>query len=62
MSLTFGTRLATDEILAALGTGGMGEVCRARDAKLGREIAVSVLLAAEGCTRILRPKAGDCCV
>src|SRR6266540_1143735 len=43
MSLTAGIRLGPYEILAPLGAGGMGEVYRARDAKLGREIAVKVL-------------------
>ena len=43
MTLEAGSRLGPYEILAPLGAGGMGEVYRARDAKLGREIAVKVL-------------------
>jgi serine/threonine protein kinase len=43
MSLAAGSRLGSYEIVAPLGAGGMGEVYRARDAKLGREIAVKVL-------------------
>ncbi len=43
MSLSAGSRLGPYEILAPIGAGGMGEVYRARDAKLGREIAVKVL-------------------
>ena len=43
MPLTPGTRLKEFEILDSLGTGGMGEVYRARDTKLGREVAIKVL-------------------
>src|SRR5438874_2038857 len=38
-----GTRLGPYEIIAALGAGGMGEVYRAKDTRLGREVAIKVL-------------------
>jgi len=43
MPLTPGTRLGPYEVVAPLGAGGMGEVYRARDTRLGREVAVKVM-------------------
>ena len=43
MTLASGTRLGPYEILAPIGAGGMGEVYRARDARLKRDVAIKVL-------------------
>src|SRR5512137_1285175 len=41
--ITSGTRLGSHEIVSSLGAGGMGEVYRATDTKLGRDVAIKVL-------------------
>ena len=46
MALSPGAKLGPYEILATLGAGGMGEVYRARDGRIGRDVAVKILPAA----------------
>ncbi len=43
MNFTDGTRLGSYEIISRIGAGGMGEVFRARDARIGRDVAIKVL-------------------
>ena len=43
MAIQSGTHLGPYEILSAIGAGGISEVYRARDSKLGRDVAIKVL-------------------
>lgn len=43
MALIPGTRLSVYEVTAQIGAGGMGDVYRARDTKLGRDVALKIL-------------------
>src|SRR5262245_37678535 len=43
MSIPSGTSLGSYEVLSLIGAGGMGEVYRARDLRLGRDVAIKVL-------------------
>jgi eukaryotic-like serine/threonine-protein kinase len=44
MTLASGIHLGPYEILAPIGAGGMGEVYRARDTRLGRDVAIAVVV------------------
>jgi eukaryotic-like serine/threonine-protein kinase len=54
MPIQSGTHLGPYEILSAMGAGGMGEVYRARDPKLGRDVAIQVLPKLQGDCPTLR--------
>lgn len=56
MTLSAGTRLGPYEIVGAVGAGGMGEVYRARDTRLKREVAVKVLSRALTSSEIARER------
>ena len=60
MALTSGTRLGPYEIAAQIGVGGMGEVYRARDTKLDRDVAIKVVKVLDfGLAKASEPTGGD---
>ena len=58
MALTVGSRLGHYDVTALIGEGGMGEVYRARDTKLDRDVALKVLLRAKDVGRLNAPYGG----
>jgi len=59
MALSIGSQLGSHEITALLGKGGMGEVYRARDLKLKREVAIKILPEEEMATRATLAALGE---
>jgi serine/threonine protein kinase len=61
MSIAAGSTVGPYQILTPLGAGGMGEVYRALDPRLGREVAVKILPATFAAANGRSPRTGDRC-